>query len=383
VAARVDDGDDPVAALIQRGLDGGIGSAMQLAAGEGGHVRRRGAWGCTARVPAPGAPVDETTPFDVASLSKIVATTAVTLRLCERGALALDAPVAAWLPELVDLATDATDAAGKRALTVRHLLAHSGGLHWWKPFYEALPPLAPRPAGAADARDGLVHLAAAVPLDAPPGARAVYSDLSFILLAAVCERVTGARLDTLATAQVWQPLGMAATRFVDLARGERLAGAVATEVCPRRGLVVGEVHDDNAHAAGGVAGHAGVFSTASDLGRFAAAWCASWRGERAPGGFDPGLVREFSRRTDVPGSTRCLGWDSPSEGAGASQAGDRWPRADAVGHGGFTGTSMWLDLPRARWVVLLTNRVHPSRSDERIKQLRPRIHDELHLALGW
>jgi len=367
-------------ALVAQALADRVFSAAQLSVGDGGESRHLRAWGLTQHPPGPGQAVSEDTRFDVASLTKIVATTAVAMRLVEAGRLDLDAPVVHVLPELRAGGPEAT--AGKDLLSARHLLEHSGGLHWWKPFYEQLE--ATR-GSYADARAELVRLAAAVPLDAPPRTKCVYSDLGFILLAAVCERLGGARLDDLARRAVWQPLGMDSTAFVDLAaspRAPRTWAAVATEDCARRGLLVGEVHDDNAHAAGGVCGHAGVFSTAGDLGRFAAAYARSWNGAPRTGGFPPELAREFALPCPVPGSTRSLGWDRPSPGEGTSQAGDSWPRVDAVGHGGFTGTSMWLDLPRGRWVVLLTNRVHPSRAEERMKVVRPRIHEAIVEALG-
>jgi CubicO group peptidase (beta-lactamase class C family) len=369
----------PADALLEAALADQVFSGAQLAVGEAGEPCYARSYGWTQREPTLGAAVAPDTRFDVASLTKIVATTAVTLRLVEAGRLDLDAPVVPMLPEL--RAGDAAARAGKDQLTARHLLEHSGGLHWWKPFHEALEA---EHASLADPRAELVRLAAAVPLDAPPRTRSVYSDLGFILLGALCERAGGARLDALARRTVWQPLAMDATTFVDLAEAPRPArawAAVATELCPRRGLVVGEVHDDNAHAAGGIAGHAGVFTTAADLGRFAAAYVRSWNGEKLAGGFPTELARAFAAPCPVPGSTRSLGWDRPSEGAGSSQAGDAWPRVDAVGHGGFTGTSMWLDLPRGRWVVLLTNRVHPSRGEERMKWVRPRIHDAIVAAL--
>jgi CubicO group peptidase (beta-lactamase class C family) len=380
-----------VNALVEQALADRVFSAAQLAVGDGGEPRYLRAWGRTQfddAAAGAGVAVDHASRFDVASLTKIVATMAVAMRLVEAGRLDLDAPVAAVLPELRAGAAAGADAAaeavaGKDVLTARHLLEHSGGLHWWKPFHEQLE--ATR-GSYADARAELVRLAAAVPLDAPPRTRCVYSDLGFILLGAACERLGGGRLDELARRLVWQPLGMEATTFVDLAAGAaprspRSWTAVATEDCSRRGLLVGEVHDDNAHAAGGICGHAGVFATAEDLASFAAAYARSWRGERFAGGFAPELAREFARPCPVPGSTRSLGWDRPSPGAGTSQAGDSWPRVDAVGHGGFTGTSMWLDLPRERWVVLLTNRVHPSRTEERMKVVRPRIHDAIVEAL--
>jgi CubicO group peptidase (beta-lactamase class C family) len=356
--------------LDQALADGAIGSAWAVEVGDGGQVVWRDAAGHTRRLPTPGEPVGIDCRFDVASLTKIVATTAVAMRQVEGGRFDLDAPVSELLDDL-----PWADPAAARRITARMLLAHSAGCLWWAPLHERL-------GDAIDPHRRLIELAAATPLTSPPGKRAVYSDLGFILLGALCERLGGARLDRLARELVWSPLGMHATSFVDLAAPERPTPVAATEICPRRGLLTGEVHDDNAHAAGGVAGHAGAFSTVGDLGRFAQATLASWAGTPVPGGFRHDVARAFATRTGPAGSTRALGWDTPSPGAGASQAGDLWPREHAVGHGGFTGTSMWLDLERARWVVLLTNRVHPDRADERIKLLRPRLHDAIVTALG-
>jgi CubicO group peptidase (beta-lactamase class C family) len=358
-------------AIVQR-LDNAVSdqvfSGAALVVGDDGEVCASHTVGRTRRVPGPGEAVDEGTWFDLASVTKVIATTAVAMRLVERGLLDLDAPVAMVVDEL-------RGDRAKETITARHLLSHSAGLHWWQPLYRCL--WAGERLGAASAREALVRMAAAEPLDAPPGERAVYTDFGFMLLGALCERIGGARLDALATELVWRPLGMTRTRFVELAAEWRPSPVCATEWCARRGLVAGEVHDENAHAAGGIAGHAGVFAVASDVARFAAAIARSWRGERFDGAFDREVVRAFCRRSDVPGSTRCLGWDSPSVGAGTSQAGDLWPRVDAVGHMGFTGTSIWIDLPRARFVVLLANRVHPMRADERMKLVRPRVHDEV------
>jgi CubicO group peptidase (beta-lactamase class C family) len=172
---------------------------------------------------------------------------------------------------------------------------------------------------------------------------------------------------------------MAATRFIDLEGphpAAPVAGVAPTEVCPRRGLLQGEVHDENAHAAGGIAGHAGLFSTAGDLARFAAAMNAAVRGE--PGTFEPERARRVATTPSVPGATWRLGWDTPSPGV--SHAGDRWPR-DGFGHLAFTGCSIWLDPPRDRAVVLLTNRVHPSRSGSGIRELRRGVMDAVVAAL--
>ncbi len=371
-----------VDSLVEAAIRDQVFSGAQLAVGDAGETRYVHSYGRTQRVPSPGEPVGPATRFDVASLTKIVATTAVAMRLVEAGRLDLDAPILPLLPEL--RAGEAAARAGKELLTARHLLEHSGGLHWWQPFHEQLVPSTYKTHAPESPRETLLRLAAAEPLDAPPRTRCVYTDLGFILLGALCERLGGARLEVLAARTVWAPLGMEATTFVDLdpaARKPRAWPVAATEICPRRGLLIGEVHDDNAYAAGGIVGHAGVFSTAEDLGRFAGAYVRAWGGERVTGGFAPELARAFAEPCPVPGSTRSVGWDRPSPGAGTSQAGDAWPREPAIGHGGFTGTSMWLDLARARWVVLLTNRVHPSRADERVKQVRPRVHDAVVAAL--
>jgi CubicO group peptidase (beta-lactamase class C family) len=363
---------DDAARIIDAALGAGAFSAAQLAIGDRGVPVASLAFGLLRRLPTPGAPTSTSSRFDVASLTKIVATTAVTMRLVERGVLDLEVPIVRLLSEL-----EVGDARAMR-ITTRQLLEHSSGAHWMTPFRERL-------AQSADPRRTLVELVAARPLDAAPGSTMVYSDLGFMLLGAVCERLGGARLDVLAEELVWEPLGMRDTGYVDLAArrpGPRLAEVAATEIVPDRGLIEGAVHDENAHAVGGIAAHAGVFSTADDLARFCQAYAASWHGLPVAGGFSREVARRFATPSRLAGSTRALGWDTPSPGAGASQAGELWPRVDAVGHGGFTGTSMWLDLPRRRWVVLLTNRVHPSRDDERIKQVRPRVHDAIVRELG-
>src|SRR5690606_22350828 len=231
-------------------------------------------------------------------------------------------------------------------------------------FYERL--WAGDRAGAASAREALVRMAGATPLAAEPGGAARYSDLGYILLGAALERAGGARLDELARALVFEPLGMVDTRFVDLdaPRAARDPRVAPTEICPRRGLVWGEVHDENCHAAGGVCGHAGLFSTAGDLARFARAALAALGGE--PGLLPPDLARRLATTPSAPGTTWRLGWDTPSGAPGVTHAGDLWPK-DGVGHLGFTGCSLWLDPARRRYAILLTNRVHPSREGTGIR----------------
>jgi CubicO group peptidase (beta-lactamase class C family) len=200
--------------------------------------------------------------------------------------------------------------------------------------------------------------------------QAVYSDLGYIVLGAVLEAAGGLPLSRLFERTVAGPLHLAARYATTL-----VEGAVATEL-DERGLVCGQVHDENAYEGGGMFGHAGLFASLDDVAKFAAAIVM-------PGSaFSPD---RFFTEAPVPGASWRLGWDTPSHTPGVSAAGDRWPREHAVGHMGFTGTSIWLDLAHRRWVVLLTNRVHPTRfagTADRIKSLRRSVHDAVVDALG-
>src|SRR5438093_1029829 len=217
------------------------------------------------------------------------------------------------------------------------------------------------------------------------GARSVYSDLGFMLLGELIEVVSRMPLDRFCHERIFRPLGLRASAFVDLTalRTRKLtpvAEMIApTEHCPwRQRLLCGEVHDDNAYAMGGVAGHAGLFANAAEVDALAVRLLACWRGEDD---FVPReIVREFwTRNPTVRDATWALGWDTPSPTG--SMAGTRMSRT-AVGHLGFTGTSLWIDLERGVSVVLLTNRVHPQRDNERIREVRPRVHDAVMEALG-
>ncbi len=352
--------------LLEPAIRDGVTPGAVLRYGVAGREVETVACGRLRSHPTRGAAVTPETVYDLASVTKVVATTAVLMKLVESGAVDLDAEVAERIPEL-------PRGAGIR---VRHLAGHTSGLPAHVEFFRRL--LVGDRQGAPTAREGILRMAATTPLEASPGARAVYSDLGFIVLGGYLERVTGERLDQLTRRLVTEPLGMTTTGFVDLEaspRAPRPAPVAPTEVCPYRGLVVGEVHDDNAHAAGGVLGHAGLFGTAGDLGRFAEAMIAAATGQ-AGAWFDPAVVRHFFTTRAAPGSSRRLGWDSPSEPTELSHAGDRWPR-DGVGHTGFTGTMVWLDPPRERYVVLLTNRVHPRRDGTGIRELRRAVMDEV------
>jgi CubicO group peptidase (beta-lactamase class C family) len=330
----------------------GITPAAVLAYGDGDVEVDTFACGVTQLEPADGAlPVDVDTIFDCASVTKPTATVAVLMRLVADGRIDLDTRLPALVPEAT--------AEGAGAITVRHLVGHASGYPAHIEFFRRL--LVGERAGAASAREAIVRLAGATPLAYEPGTKTIYSDLGFILLGACVERAGGARLDQLAAELVTGPLGMSATRFVDLQADPpvpRPHPVAATELCFYRGLVRGEVHDDNSWSAGGICGHAGLFSTVGDLGRFARALLPAARGERSL--FDPGVVRSFFGQSAAPDTSWRLGWDTPSPLPSQSHAGDLWPR-DGVGHTGFTGTCLWLDPPRGRYAILLTNRVHPYR----------------------
>ncbi len=308
--------------------------------GDAEHTSRVGAYGVT-RLGGPA--VTEATRYDLASLTKVVGTLPAVLALAEAGELSLDDPVrrffsqAGWMqkPSLGDA-------------TLRQLLTHTAGLPAWKPLF-------------ASASDRLSALGNTLQtrLEHPAG-RVVYSDLGFILLGATVERVSGVTLDAFTQTHVFGPLGMTETAY-GVPDGVVVA---ATEDCGWRGrLLEGEVHDENAYVFGGVAGHAGLFGTARDLARYAQAWLRL----DAPFASPERLLdatREHARGEGQGESRRALGWLVSSEGGSTT-----------YGHTGFTGTSLWLDPAAGRFAVLLTNRVHPSRScGEGIGALRAAFH---------
>ena len=247
---------------------------------------------------------------------------------------------------------------GKNRVTVRHLLTHSSGLPAGRPLFRE-----------ASSKSAALELVYATPLQAVPGARTVYSDLGAILLGRIVERASGERLDTYLARHVFRPLGMRSTMFrpPDSLR----ARTAPTEYdASRQRLLRGEVHDENALALGGIAGHAGLFSTAHDLSRFATMYLqgGSLGGVRV---LRPATIRQFTRAQDASFSSRALGWDTPT---GSSSAGHLMSRR-AFGHTGFTGTSIWIDPANDVFVILLTNRVNPSRENHRISAVRVALAD--------
>lgn len=343
-----------IATLLDAALAAGLGSAAALSIGDGGVEQERLVRGVTRRVPAIGAPADERVAFDLASLTKPMATAALAMVLVGDGVLDPGAPVRRWLP------------GAATAGTVGQLLGHAAGCAAHVEFFRAL-----RTGVHPEPYAELIALAAGHPA-APPGVVTLYSDLGYLVLGAILERASGMPLDQAFRSLVAEPLGLGGACYPGTAA---LPLAVATEL-DERGLVSGLVHDENAYFGGGVCGHAGLFATIGDVAAFAAAIVETAAG-RARGRWRPDVVRRFVTEVPAPDTTWRLGWDTPAAAPGVSHAGDLWPRTGAIGHTGFTGTSLWLDLPRGRWVSLLTNRVHPTRhgTADTIKALRRAVGD--------
>jgi serine-type D-Ala-D-Ala carboxypeptidase len=329
--------------------------------------------------------VTTSTLFDLASLTKPVATTTMAMILYERGLLELDAPITGTIP---GFRIDTSGADPRRSeVTFRMILAHSSGL----PAYEKL-------FLRAQTRDELMRAAFTTPLTADPGTRAEYSDIGFILLGEALEHIAAEPLDIFCRREIFGPLGMANTGFnpptavrskippsADEREPECGAGTPAREmqtlpnqpgISPkvprsafRQRIIQGEVQDENAFVLGGIAGHAGLFSAAEELAIFAQTFLA--------GGnpiLRPETVSLFTHRQQEPaGTSRALGWDTPSS---PSQSG-RCFGARSYGHLGYTGTSLWIDPDRQLSITLLTNRTWPDCSNQAIKQVRPIFHDAI------
>jgi CubicO group peptidase (beta-lactamase class C family) len=318
--------------------------------------------------------------FDVASLTKPLATTVAVMLLAREKKLRLDDQVTRVIPTYGVL--------GKSLTTFRQLLAHSAGLPAWKPYYEEI--IKSEKSGRINfvvSRAAKSYVYEQIHLEKPlsvPGSQSLYSDLGFMILGETVETLTGNTLDRFCQEKIFKPLGMRATGFVDLTqlrtrRLQPIADMIApTENCPwRKKILCGEVHDDNCYVMGGVAGHAGLFSSARDIHACLVRLdqCRLGKDDFLP---QP-LIEEFlTKDPTIAQSSFALGWDTPTPGQ--SSSGSLFsPRS--VGHLGFTGCSIWWDLEKNCHVVLLTNRVHPTRKNEKIKEFRPQIHDLIMKAL--
>jgi beta-glucosidase-like glycosyl hydrolase/CubicO group peptidase (beta-lactamase class C family) len=349
--------------VVARGIESGTApGAVALVARRGKIVLERAFGSMTYEKDA--ARVRPDTLYDIASLTKVVVTTTLSMILYERGLLDLESPVSRYVPEF--------RGEGKEKVLVKDLLAHSGGLLWWTDLFRKFEGKTPE-----ESKRGYLATIHEMPLDYPPRSKMVYSDLGILLLGEILERVTGKDLETLAKEEVLEPLGMSGATYRP---SKTLLSRIApTEVDPWRGrLVQGEVHDENAFGLGGVAPHAGLFATARDLACFAQMMLngGAYGGARL---LEPETIALFTQRANlVPGSSRALGWDTPSE---PSSAGKLFS-ASSYGHTGFTGTSLWIDPERELFAILLTNRVHPTRENPKISELRPAFHDAVIEAIS-
>jgi CubicO group peptidase (beta-lactamase class C family) len=312
-------------------------------------------------------PVSLDTIFDLASVTKVVATTAMAMLLYQRGLLDLDTPVGDILPAFV---------AGRRQndyarhVRLHHLLAHNSGLPNYVEFFRT-----------STTSSGLLNACLELQLQAEPGTRAEYSDPGFILLGKALEVCVGEPLSSWVQREVFQPLGLSSTFFCPAADLRSLIPPTEEDSAFRHRRIQGEVQDENASVLGGVAGHAGLFSNVTDLLCFSAEIISSFR-KILPSGktanlFKAGTVEYFARRQQPEGSSRALGWDTPSQKSSSGQ----YFSPQSIGHLGYSGCSLWIDLDAGVAVVLLTNRTWPDRQCQLIREVRPAFHDTAREAL--
>lgn len=309
---------------------------------------------------------DEDSMYDVASLTKPIVTTTAVMMLVQQGRLELNRPVETYLPEFAAAAKSDPNPAWRARVTLRTLLLHDSGLPDHRDFYKD-----------AKGHDAVLARVLAEPLVREPGTKVEYSDLGFILLGEIVERLTGESLDTFAKREIFDTLGMDRSMFNPPRKLREDIAPTEMDSTFRKRLVWGEVHDENAWAMGGIAGHAGIFSTAPDIAAFAQMILNGgiYGHERL---LAYSTIRQFTAHQTIAGSARTLGWDVPEEPSSSG----RYFSPASFGHTGFTGTSLWIDPERKLFVVLLTNRVNPTRANEKIRQVRPALHDAIFEGLG-
>lgn len=346
-----------VESLMEQAIREGVFPGAVLAAGLRGEVVLHASFGRFTYSHLSGKVTPDTL-FDIASLTKVIATTTMAMLLDERGRLELDRPVADYLPEFTNRPELVNrDDAARKKVTSRHLLAHNSGLPAYCPYY--------RSAGTGEM---LLRALFDTPVECEPGTRMLYSDPGVILLGKVLERIAGEPLDQFFGREIAEPLGLVHTGFCPPRRLRPFIAPTELDGDFRKRLVQGEVHDENAWVLGGVAGHAGLFSTSGDVARFAQMML-----EEGQVGGHPFLqrktIRSFLERQGPEG--RRLGWDLPTPGG---STGSHFP-ATSFGHLGYTGASLWIDPENQLYVALLNNRVYPTRENKKISEFRPRIHN--------
>jgi CubicO group peptidase (beta-lactamase class C family) len=304
------------------------------------------------------------TVFDLASVSKVVATTAIAMLLYQRGRLDLDEKLGTLLPEFLAGRTAADHA---RDVTLRHLLAHNSGLPAYVEFFKT-----------ASSSAELLSACMRLPMEAAPGQRGEYSDPGFILLGKALEVCMGEPIDVFAQREIFNPLGMNSTGFCPPPELQTAIPPTEDDLTFRQRRIQGEVQDENAWLLGGVSGHAGLFSNVPDVLRFAAEVLkSSVNDSEIKHLFEASTIEVFEKRQGPPDSSRALGWDTPSANSSSGQYFSR----RSIGHLGYSGCSLWIDLDARLAVVLLTNRTWPDRRSQLIRQVRPAFHDAVRQAL--
>jgi CubicO group peptidase (beta-lactamase class C family) len=310
------------------------------------------------------AEMTKETIFDLASLTKPLATAVAVMRLVEQGKIRLEQRLGRILSEFIP--------SDKARIQLKHLLYHNAGLPDYRPYYTSLCNFPPRERVAA-----LRKLLVAEPLIHPIGKTVLYSDPGFMILRWVIEQVSGCRLDQFVAETIYNKIEFEDLFFIALDSPSPKHKFAATEKCSWRHTVLeGQVHDENAYAVGGIEGHAGLFGSAAGVHMLLVKLLASYDNNGAGHLFDKDLVRFFFKR--LPNTDKALGFDMPSMQNSSS---GKFFSPKSVGHLGFTGTSFWMDLARKIIIICLTNRVHPSRQNDTIKAFRPKLHDTVMKSL--
>ncbi len=353
-------GLDSVRALMQQAVRDSVFPGAVLLVGRGGTTVLHEAFGKFGYPPFD-EPMQRGAIFDLASLTKVVAATTACMLLYEKGLLDLNAPVQDCFAEFTG--------KDKNQVTIKHLLTHSSGLPAYKKYF--LENKSPAEILVAILGEELVYT---------PGAQTVYSDLGIILLGKILERISQKQLDEFCRDEIFKPLDLQDTRYNPPAEWRTRIPPTEQETWPaghRGEFVHGAVHDENAYALGGVSAHAGLFSAAHDLARFMQTLLHDGR-HGSPQLLERETILLFTQRQELPpGSSRALGWDTPD---GKNSAGT-FMSTSAFGHTGFTGTSLWAVPAQDLYIILLSNRVHPTRENRRILAFRPLLHDAVMCAL--
>ncbi len=341
-------------------------SAIQAAAATPTATLYTGAFGSVDLESTSPTPIDEHTPFDIASLTKALVGSILAMQAVDEGFVDWDTPIADIMPVWADRPDELS-----HSVTFLQILNHSSGLPAWRKFYLEHP-IDPSPQQARKTRQAVLKSIVDTPLEGPPGMVHAYSDLGYLLLARLLELIFDDDLYQLVKRRIIEPLGLQRTRYVDVHHhSEPIGEAVVTEVCPLRKRVVrGTVHDENTNIIGGTSTHAGLFSTASEVLQFGLHLLAIDAGDEPPNQLVSRETLQFawSTRAGSEQGSHLAGWDTPS--GAKSSAGRGFSPAHTVGHLGFTGTSLWIERRQKVVSVLLSNRVYPTRENDRIRDLR-------------